>query len=41
MGLLTLEGQEGTVFLVSATGADAAEAVAAVADLFEKKFFED
>lgn len=41
MGLLTLEGQEGTTFVVSATGPDAEEAVAAVADLFAKKFFED
>lgn len=41
MGLLTLEGHEGSTLIISAAGADAAEAVAAVADLFEKKFFED
>lgn len=41
MGLLTLEGHPGSAFRVLATGQDAAEAVAAVADLFEKKFFEE
>jgi phosphocarrier protein len=41
MGLLTLEGQEGSVFRVSAVGHDAVQAVAALADLFEKRFFED
>lgn len=41
MGLLTLEGNHGAKLKILATGADAAEALAALADLFEKKFFED
>ncbi|MDZ4198622.1 MAG: HPr family phosphocarrier protein [Kiritimatiellia bacterium] len=41
MGLLTMEGHPGSVFRVLATGSDAAEAVEAIADLFEKKFFEE
>ena len=41
MGLLTLEGNHGAKLRILATGADAAEALAAVAELFEKKFFED
>ena len=41
MGLLTLEGNHGAKMKIHATGADAAAALAALADLFEKKFFED
>ena len=41
MGLLTLEGNHGAKLKIHATGADAAAAVAALADLFERKFFED
>jgi len=41
MGLLTLEGQSGSVFRVTAVGHDAAEVVKVLVDLFEKKFFED
>lgn len=41
MGLLTLEGNHGAKLRIHATGADAAEALDALAELFEKKFFED
>ena len=41
MGLLTLEGNHGAKMKIHATGADAAAALAALAELFEKKFFED
>ncbi len=41
MGLLTLEGNHGARLKLHATGADAAEALAAVAELFAQKFFED
>jgi phosphocarrier protein len=41
MGLLTLEGNHGAKLRIFATGADAAEALDVLADLFEKKFFED
>lgn len=41
MGLLTLEGSQGTVLRIRATGADAREAVAALQELIEKKFYED
>ncbi len=41
MGLLTLEGNHGAKLRIHATGADAAGALAALAALFEKKFFED
>ena len=41
MGLLTLEGNHGAKLKIHAAGADAADAVAAIAELFEKKFFED
>jgi phosphocarrier protein HPr len=41
MGLLTLEGNHGAKLRIHATGAEAAEALAALAELFEKKFFED
>ena len=41
MGLLTLEGNHGAKMKVHATGADAAAALDALAELFEQKFFED
>jgi phosphocarrier protein HPr len=41
MGLLTLEGNHGAKLRIHATGADAADALAVLVDLFEKKFFED
>ena len=41
MGLLTLEGNHGAKLKIHATGADAGAALAALAELFEKKFFED
>ena len=41
MGLLTLEGNHGAKLRIHATGGDAADALAVLADLFEKKFFED
>lgn len=41
MGLLTIEGHQGSRLTVRAIGADAAEAMAEIEELFEKKFFED
>jgi len=41
MGLLTLEGNHGAKLQIHATGADALDALNALAELFEKKFFED
>jgi phosphocarrier protein HPr len=41
MGLLTLEGHQGAVLKVTATGPDAEEAVAAIEALIKNKFFED
>ena len=41
MGLLTLEGHQGAVLKVTATGTDAEEAVAAIEALIKNKFFED
>ncbi len=41
MGVLTLEGCPGAKIRISAHGPDAAEAVDALARLFELKFFED
>ena len=41
MGLLTLESNHGAKLKIHAAGPDAAAAVAALADLFERKFFED
>ena len=38
---VTLEGNHGAKLKIIAAGADAAEAVAALAELFEQKFFED
>ena len=41
MGLLTLEGNHGAKMKIHATGADAAAAVAALEELFARKFHED
>ncbi len=41
MGLLTIEGSKGSVLKLTATGADAVEALEALVDLVERKFFED
>jgi len=41
MGLLTIEGSKGSVLKLTASGADAAEALEALVDLVERKFFED
>lgn len=41
MGIMTLAAGKGTVIAVTAKGKDEAEAVAAIADLFARKFDED
>ena len=41
IGLLTLEGYQGAAIRITALGADAAEALLALEDLVQKKFFED
>lgn len=41
MGLLTLEGYQGSVLTVTTEGDDASEAMAAIEVLFIKKFYED
>jgi phosphocarrier protein len=41
MGLLTIEGSQGVVLKVTATGLDAEEALDALEDLVKRKFFED
>ncbi len=41
MGLLTVEGHHGAKLFVHAIGEDAEEAMAEIAELFEKKFFEE
>jgi phosphocarrier protein len=41
MGLLTLEGYKGCLLKVSAEGADAEAALAAIEELFVNKFYED
>lgn len=41
MGLLTIEGFQGSVINVKATGADAKEALDAIGQLIDNKFFED
>lgn len=41
MGLLTLEGNHGATLHLHATGEKAAEALDALTELFEKKFYED
>lgn len=41
MGLLTLEGYQGSVLKITAVGPDAAEALDAIGELIERKFYED
>jgi len=41
MGLLTIEGHQGTRLSVRIVGLDAEEALAEIAELFENKFFEE
>lgn len=41
MGVLTLGCEPGTALFIRGTGPDAEAAVAALAELFEKKFFEE
>ncbi len=41
MGLLTLEGYQGAVLRVTATGTDAAAVLDAIGELVAKKFYED
>lgn len=41
MGLLTIEGHPGAKLNVQTMGSDAQQAMAAVAELFENKFYED
>jgi len=41
MGLLTLEGYQGSVITVTAVGRDAEEALTAIGQLIDNKFFED
>ncbi len=41
MGLLTLEGYQGAVLKVTATGQDCDQVLDAIGDLVDKKFFED
>lgn len=41
MGLLTIEGYQGVRLAVTARGPDAEQALDAIGELFEKKFFED
>jgi phosphocarrier protein len=41
IGLMTIEGYQGAVLQVTAMGPDASEALDALEDLFQQKFFED
>ena len=41
MGLLTIEGHQGSVLKVTAEGQDAGDAVEALSELFESKFNEE
>ena len=41
MGLMTLEGYPGSTMRVSASGADAEEALAEIEELFVNKFYEN
>ena len=41
IGLLMLEGYQGAVLQITASGPDAPEALAALEDLVQQKFFED
>ena len=41
MGLMTIEGYPGSTMQVSASGADASNAMAVIEELFVNKFYED
>lgn len=41
MGLMTIEGYPGSTMQVTASGADAQEAMAEIEELFVNKFYED
>ena len=41
MGLMTIEGYPGSTMKVTASGADAQEAMAEIEELFVNKFYED
>jgi phosphocarrier protein len=41
IGLMTIEGYQGAILQVTATGPDATEALDAIEDLVQQKFFED
>lgn len=41
MGLMTIEGYPGSTMRVSASGADAEDALAEIEELFVSKFYED
>ncbi len=41
MGLLTIEGYQGTTLKVRAVGSDALEAITEIEELFKNQFFED
>ncbi len=41
MGLLTLEGYQGSVLKITASGPDAEEAITAIQELIDNKFYED
>lgn len=41
MGLLTLEGYQGSVLKITANGPDADDALEAIGELIAKKFYED
>ena len=41
IGLMTIEGYQGAVLRVTASGPDAGEALDAIEDLIQQKFFED
>jgi phosphocarrier protein HPr len=41
MGLLTIEGSQGTILILRARGADARDALDALQALVEQKFYED
>ena len=41
MGLMTIEGYPGSIMQVTASGADAHDAIAEIEELFVNKFYED
>jgi len=41
IGLMTIEGYQGAILNITATGPDSIEALDALEDLFRQKFFED